>query len=65
MYVRVCVRVCVHACVRASVCVLGEGRGVTPHMHGHKEIYKDLYLKSLTEWDPNPRPHELISRSTN
>ena len=24
---------------------LGKGRGGTPHMHGHKESYKDLNLK--------------------
>ena len=35
------------------------GGGGTPHMHGHKESYKDLNLKILTsEWDSNPRPHE-------
>ena len=50
-YVCVCVCVC--------VCFLGKGRGGTPHMHGHKESYKDLNLKILTsEWDSNPRPHE-------
>ena len=38
-----------------------EGGG-TPHMHGHKESYKDLNLKILTsEWDSSPRPHEYQS----
>ena len=43
-----------------AVCLfLGKGRGGTPHMHGHKESYKDLNLKILTsEWDSYPRPHE-------
>ena len=42
-----------------NVLFLGKGRGGTPHMHGHKESYKDLNLKILTsEWDSNPRPHE-------
>ena len=37
----------------------GNGGGGTPHMHGHKESYKDLNLKILTsEWNSNPRPHE-------
>ena len=52
---------CVFVRVRVCVCVfLGKGRGGgTPHMHGHKESYKDLNLKILTsEWDSNPRPHE-------
>ena len=68
--VRACVRACVHVCVRACVCVcvcvracvwffLEREGGGTPHMHGHKEIYKDLNLKILTsEGDSNPRPHE-------
>ena len=39
--------------------LLGEGREGTPHMHGHKDSYKDLNLKILTyEWDSNPRPNE-------
>ena len=49
--------VCVCVCV--CVCFFGKGKGGTPHMHGHKESYKDLNLKILTsEWDSNPRPHE-------
>ena len=35
------------------------GGGGTPHLHGHKESYKDLNLKMLTsECNSNPRPHK-------
>ena len=48
--------------INVCVCVCfweREGGGGTPHMHGHKESYRDLNLKILTsEWDSNPRPHE-------
>ena len=55
-----CARACV--CVCMCVCFMEEGRGGAPHMHGHKESYKDLNLKMLTsEWDSNPRPHEYLT----
>ena len=43
--------------MRACV-FFGKGKRGTPHMHGHKESYKDLNLKMLTSaWDSNLRPH--------
>ena len=43
----------------------GKGGGGTPHMHGHKDSYKDLNLKILTsEWaDSNETSHGYSSTS--
>ena len=42
-----------YLCVCVCVCFFWEREGGwgTPHMHEHKESYKDLNLKILTEWD--------------
>ena len=58
MWACMCARVRVRVRVARVFFWEREGGG-TPHMHGHKESYKDLNLKILTsEWDSNPRPHE-------